>query len=147
MLSFRATSNGRWCRTCLGGGGQQGQMGTLQPWRRCGCHCLWMVRTQGRGVNVSCFGFRGSIPAAVCPLPMGLTHRGLPSQTRRTDTHPEGAGSTSPSGTWSHPPESPPDPTQPPRAWPPLIPFPPAAHLRQTLSFHCVTLTSMEEKQ
>ena len=131
----------------MGVGWQQGQMGTLQPWRRCGCHCLWMVGTQGRGGSVSHFGFRGSIPAAVCPLPMGLTHRGLPSQTRPTDTHPEGAGSTSPSGTWFPPSGEPSRPNSAPSALPLLIPFSPAAHLRQILSFHCVTFTSIEEKQ
>lgn len=84
------------------GGQQQCQMGTLQPWRPYGCTACGWLGTQGRGVSfLGCFGFRDSIPAAVCPLPVGLTHRGLPSWARPTDTHPEGAGSTSPSGTWS----------------------------------------------
>lgn len=136
MLSFRATSNGRESGTCLGrgrgggcGGQQQGQLGTLQPWRRCGCHCLWMVGTQGRAISVGCSGFRGSIQLLSVLFPWASpTGVSPPGQDPQTPTQRELEAPVL-LGLGPRPLESPPDPTQPPRPWPPIIPFPPAARL------------------
>ena len=110
MVSFRDTKNGREADPAWG------RVAARPDGHTAAVERMWMSLyvDSGDAEKASVWFDLGSeiIPAAVCHLPMGLTHRGLPSQPDpQTPTQKELEAPLL-LGLCPHPPEGPPDLTQ-----------------------------------